>query len=278
MDDIHPLVNDYSKTLQTIDSTIGVGISRADEAIEMSIENHEEPEEEDNQGLLDEQKLLPQVQPGFDTSLGVHANTCCTETSVDFSSESVEGAIAKRHPSNSTTNYPTNPIYRSKVPPPIPLDTPTQSRINKNSQTAITENPTIRIIVDIPPHLVDWLNPITSITTTINPFLSHWQTQNKVNLIAVEMRSRHAYAAIEINNHQYDFQTAHKQTFVFPVYVLKVARRSLRWRFYRAPAEDVRVMNEIKMVHYLHREEFGTPYLIFRVGGREPVFGESRKN
>ena len=143
-----------------------MGISRADEAIEMSIENHEEPEEEDNQGLLDEQKLLPQVQPGFDTSLGVHANTCCTETSVDFSSESVEGAIAKRHPSNSTTNYPTNPIYRSKVPPPIPLDTPTQSRINKNSQTAITENPTIRIIVDIPPHLVDWSNPITSVSYT----------------------------------------------------------------------------------------------------------------
>ncbi|KAJ5419717.1 uncharacterized protein N7487_003267 [Penicillium crustosum] len=208
-----------------------------------------------------------------------------TESYVDSPRESVEGTTAKEDPSNpetqiiTTANYPTNPVYRSEFPPPpIPLDTTTQSRINKNFQTAITETPTIRIIVDIPPHLVDWSNPITSITTTINPFLSHWKMQNKVNLLAVEMQPRHAYAAIEINNHEYDFQTAHKQTFVFPVYVLKVSRRSLRWRFYRAPTEDVRVMNEVKMVHYLHREELGAPYLVFRVGEREPVFGESRKD
>ncbi|KAJ5186497.1 hypothetical protein N7449_011261 [Penicillium cf. viridicatum] len=165
-----------------------------------------------------------------------------TKPYVDSSSETVDGATAKEDPSNpasqttkiTTTNYPTNSIYRSKVPPPpIPLDTSTQSRINQNFQTAITETPTIRIIVDIPPHLVDWSNPIASITTTISSFLSHWEKQNKVNLLAVEMQSRHTYAAIEINNYEYDFQTAHKQTFVFPVYVLKVARRSLKWRFYR---------------------------------------------
>jgi hypothetical protein len=33
---------------------------------------------------------------------------------------------------------------------------------------------------------------------------------NKVNLLAVEIRHGHAYAAIEINNHNYDFKTAHK--------------------------------------------------------------------
>lgn len=281
--------------MQTIESNMGEVIPHH-KAVDIPIDSHGNLEEDctENQGEVNEHELSRQVRPAFDTALEgndtkVISNTCCTESSVVSSSESVEGATAKEDlpnpptsPVSTTTNnptYPTYPIYYHNLipPPPIPLDATTQSRIDKKFQAAIKETPTIRLIVDIPPHLVDWSDPITSITTTINPFLSHWETQNKVNLLAVEIRHGHAYAAIEINNHNYDFKTAHKQTFVFPVYVLKVGR-GFRWRFYRAPAVDVSVMNEIKTVHYLHREEVGTPYLVFRVGGREPVFGESRED
>jgi hypothetical protein len=291
MKDILPLVDEHPTSMQTIESNMGEVISHH-EAVDIPIDSHGNLEEDctENQGVVNEHELSRQVRPAFDTGLEA-SNMCCTESSVVSSSESIEGATAKEALPNPPTSTPVpttttaatttttnNPTYYNLIPPPpIPLDAPTQSRINKKFQTAIKETPTIRLIIDIPPHLVDWSNPITSITTTITPFLSHWKTQNKVNLLAVEIQHRHAYAAIEINNHRYDFKTAHKQTFVFPVYVLKVGR-SLRWRFYRSPAEDVRVMNEIKMVHYLHREEVGTPYLVFRIGGREPVFGESRED
>ncbi|OQE12896.1 hypothetical protein PENFLA_c060G02933 [Penicillium flavigenum] len=279
MEDILPLVDEHPTSMQTIESNMG-GVISHHEAVDIPIDSHGNLEEDctENQGVMNENELWRQVRPAFDTGLE-SSNMCCTESSVVSSSESVEGATVKEDLPNppTSTPVPTTTTYHNLTPPPfIPLDATTQSHMNKKFQTAIKENPTIRLIVDIPPHLVDWSNPITSITTTINPFLSHWKTQNKVNLLAVEIQHRHAYAAIEINNHRYDFMAAHKQTFVFPVYVLKVGR-SLRWRFYRAPAEDVRVMNEIKMVHYLHREEVGTPYLVFRIGGREPVFGEPRE-
>jgi hypothetical protein len=297
MEDMLPLVDEHPTSMQTIESNMGEVISHH-EAVDIPIDSHGNLEEDctENQGVVNEHELSRQVRPAFDTGLEgkdteVISNMCCTESSVVSSSESVEGATAEEDLPNPPTSTPVptattttattttnNPTYHNLTPPPpIPLDATSQSRINKKFQTAIKETPTIRLIVDIPPHLVDWSNPINSITSTINPFLSHWKTQNKVNLLAVEMQNRRAYAAIEINNHRYDFKTAHKQSFVFPVYVLKVGR-GLRWRFYRAPAEDVRVMNEVKMEHYLHREEVGTPYLVFRVGGREPVFGESRED
>ncbi|KAJ5459050.1 hypothetical protein N7530_010994 [Penicillium desertorum] len=276
MKDILPLVDEHPTSMQTIESNMGEVISHH-EAVDIPIDSHGNLEEDctENQGVVNEHELSRQVRPAFDTGLEA-SNMCCTESSVVSSSESIEGATAKEALPNPPTSTPVpttttaatttttnNPTYYNLIPPPpIPLDAPTQSRINKKFQTAIKETPH---------NSPNSRHPATS-SRLVEPHNLHNDNNNPLPL-ALE----NAKQTIEINNHRYDFKTAHKQTFVFPVYVLKVGR-SLRWRFYRSPAEDVRVMNEIKMVHYLHREEVGTPYLVFRIGGREPVFGESRED
>ncbi|OQE80099.1 hypothetical protein PENNAL_c0048G07856 [Penicillium nalgiovense] len=178
MDDIHVFVGDHRTSIQTVKSTIGGVISHDGGAVDIPIDSHGNLEAEytETSGAVDEHKLSREVRHGFGTGLeakdtGAISNMCCTESSVVPSSESVEGATTKEDLPNppistpvrtttTTTNNPTYPmcpiypIYRNiTLPPPISLDDATQSRINKKFQTAIKETPTIRLIVDIPPHL-----------------------------------------------------------------------------------------------------------------------------
>ncbi|KAJ5816531.1 hypothetical protein N7447_008764 [Penicillium robsamsonii] len=197
MDDIY-LVDDHITPLQVVEFTICANISRHGETVDIPMDTHDESGEEDNQGLVKEQKLSRWFGLLLVPALGPMPILC---------RRSQRQRKSSPHTNTKTKNQN---CQQYNKPPPVPINALTQSRINKVLQTAIIE---ILIII----WSTHWSTPISSITTTIAPFVSHWERQSKVSLLAVEIHSRDTYAAIDINNHRHSFKTAHKQNFVFPV-------------------------------------------------------------
>jgi hypothetical protein len=85
---------------------------------------------------------------------------------------------------------------------------------------------------------------------------------------------------VEINNHAYDFETAHEQDLKLPVYVLRLSgtlseiRGTGRWKFYRCPGQDQRVLSDLKAIHLNHGFE-ETPLLDVRLSPLWPPIYDS---
>ncbi|PLB55825.1 hypothetical protein P170DRAFT_506337 [Aspergillus steynii IBT 23096] len=61
---------------------------------------------------------------------------------------------------------------------------------------------------------------------------------SRVLFLAIDVWSERAFLVIDINHHDYDFDTAHKDTAVFPVCVLRQRGRGRDWVLIRWPRED----------------------------------------
>ena len=95
---------------------------------------------------------------------------------------------------------------------------------NEQVFKAIEEHHTIRIIADVPTNFLRFEDLPTSAFDLIKPFLIQWEVHHLTRQLAVDLYPRHAYVVVDINNHEYDYDTAHEQTFVLPVYILRLSR------------------------------------------------------
>lgn len=122
-------------------------------------------------------------------------------------------------------------------------------QVNAEVLKAIEENQTMRIIFDVPTEILRADEYITSASEFIDPFRRTWQTKHLTRFLVVDVYPRHAYIVIDINNHECNFDVAHKQTSPFPVYILRLTRRSQKWIFFRRAVDDKRIARRLAELH-----------------------------
>lgn len=131
--------------------------------------------------------------------------------------------------------------------------------INPQVFKCIEEMTTIQSIADIPTELLidEYLASAASLT---EPLRQNLETQHLVRLIVVDVYPRHTFVVIDVNNHRYDFDTAHLQTFANPVYILRLSNRSNKWRFFRRAVENQRVAQDCRITPVQWTEPTTVPY------------------
>lgn len=124
------------------------------------------------------------------------------------------------------------------------------TKINQEILIIISEKHSIRIVAILPTSHLSPQDYTFSISTLLHPFTSTWQPTHLTRLLAVDAYPCHTFTVIDIKNHRYDYSTAHKRIRVLPVYVLRLSRRSGKWRFFRRVPEDRRVALDIADLHW----------------------------
>ncbi|KAB8223904.1 hypothetical protein BDV33DRAFT_199949 [Aspergillus novoparasiticus] len=147
--------------------------------------------------------------------------------------------------------------------------------INEEVLKAITEQHTVRIVVDVPTNLLRPDEYLASVSQLVSPFMVHWETENTPRLLVVDVYPKHAYIVIDINNRRYNYDTAHQQIYAIPVYVLQLSQNTLRWRFFRRAVEDELIARTIAELHRLNGQN-PIPFFADHINGSVYLSPRSR--
>lgn len=121
--------------------------------------------------------------------------------------------------------------------------------VNRVISDAVAKQHSIRILGDLPTEQLDREDYLASTRRIINPLITFWENKAELRLLAVEVWPQHCYFALDFNNDKYDYQTAHTQVVVIPVYLLRLSRRSGSWRIFRYSSGDTQLANRIADLH-----------------------------
>ncbi|KAJ5115418.1 hypothetical protein NUU61_001177 [Penicillium alfredii] len=121
--------------------------------------------------------------------------------------------------------------------------------VNRVISDAIKTHHSIRILGDLPTERLDCEDYLASTRRIISNLITFWENRAELRLLAVEVWPRHCYFALDFNNDEYDYQTAHAQVIVMPVYLLRLSRRSGAWRIFRHKPGDTQLAKRIADLH-----------------------------
>lgn len=121
---------------------------------------------------------------------------------------------------------------------------------------ALSEHGSIRILGDVRTETLDPNNYLASITDLVQPFLDTWMPKDeitRVTFLAVDIYIRHAFFVVDLNNEQYDYDTAHLSAVSVSVYLLQRSRRPHgRWKIFRYAPQDQSLAKMLASFHYSH--------------------------
>lgn len=95
----------------------------------------------------------------------------------------------------------------------------------------------------------------------ISEVFPDWETDSRILFLAIEVWGHRAFLAIDINHHDYDYDTAHKSTSVLPVYVLRKHGKRPVWALIRWPREDHSLTMRLADLHNAVGFDCPTPFL-----------------
>lgn len=111
----------------------------------------------------------------------------------------------------------------------------------------------IRILADTPNSVLDPSDSLQSIlpfTSTVKDAIRSQCADAQVRLLAIAIYPRrHSYFVLDVNNASYDYGTAHHDTILVPVYVLRLSRRPV---IFRKANLDGDLATRIADLHLLH--------------------------
>jgi hypothetical protein len=122
-------------------------------------------------------------------------------------------------------------------------------KVNEAVSDALETHRSIRILGDLP---TEKLNPEDYLGSTrglIESFVEFWKAKAALRLLAVEVWPRHTYFAVDFNNDEYDYDNAHTQVIVIPVYLLRLSRKSHTWKIFRYKPQDSSLARRIADLH-----------------------------
>lgn len=100
---------------------------------------------------------------------------------------------------------------------------------------------------------------------TMNEIFPDWHLDPCILFLAIKVWGHRIFTAVDINNHEYDFNTAHKCKAVLPVFVLARNKRrgggTASWNFMRWAREDMNVAEELAYLHSANGFDVGTPFM-----------------
>ncbi|PWY94528.1 hypothetical protein BO94DRAFT_609892 [Aspergillus sclerotioniger CBS 115572] len=128
-------------------------------------------------------------------------------------------------------------------------------------RTQILTNPhPQRLVLKLPTKELNPQNYRLSARDFLNTIFPNYKDDNRINFLAIEIQAKHTYIAIDVNNFDYDFETAHETTTILPVYVLWNHKRN-GWYLVRWSQEDEPLARKIADLHDLNGFEATVPFL-----------------
>lgn len=124
--------------------------------------------------------------------------------------------------------------------------------INLQVLNALKVTSSIRILGDLPTAELNSEDYLASVSAKIEDFIAAWNEIAETRLLAVEVRSLRTHFALDLNNDQYDYQTAHQHSVILPVYLLQFSSRSRTWKFSRFQRQGASLAERIAILHNAH--------------------------
>ena len=118
-----------------------------------------------------------------------------------------------------------------------------------------------RIVIKVNTKSLDSQDYRTSAYRIVNEFFPDWECDNRVLFLAIEVWGNRIYIAIDINHHDYNFDTAHKTKTILPVYVLRQHGKGRGWALIRWPQEDEPLGAKLTDLHNANGFDVKTPFL-----------------
>ncbi|PYH99039.1 hypothetical protein BO71DRAFT_394623 [Aspergillus ellipticus CBS 707.79] len=117
-----------------------------------------------------------------------------------------------------------------------------------------------RLVIKVHTEQLDSHDYRVSASNFINEIFPNWEDDSRIHFIAIEIRGDRTFLAIDVNNLDYDFETAHETRTVLPVYVVWRHKRK-GWYIIRWPQEDEPLATKIAELHDLNGFDTTTPFL-----------------
>ncbi|GLB06178.1 hypothetical protein AtubIFM57258_001475 [Aspergillus tubingensis] len=154
---------------------------------------------------------------------------------------------------NSTHETRTHILHQISTIIPSTLSPQLTSNTNTSTSTS-TRTSTIRILGDIPNSILnptDYLSSIYPFITETSKSLQQLHPNNQTLFIAAKIcRGKHSYFILDLNNTEYDYDTAHDCKTLLPVYVLRLSKRQPT--IFRKRELDESIAKILRNMHNLH--------------------------
>ncbi|KAA8642592.1 hypothetical protein EYZ11_006948 [Aspergillus tanneri] len=116
-----------------------------------------------------------------------------------------------------------------------------------------------RIVIKLHTEKLDSQDYRASAYKIVNEIFPNWERDNRILFLAIEIWGDRTYMAIDVNNYDYKFETAHKTKTILPVYVLRQHRKR-GWAIIRWPQEDKPLATKLADLHNVNGFA-ATPFL-----------------
>ncbi|PLB55657.1 hypothetical protein P170DRAFT_506212 [Aspergillus steynii IBT 23096] len=118
-----------------------------------------------------------------------------------------------------------------------------------------------RIVIKVKTQTLNPESYFASATNVVSEILPGWESDPRMLLLAIDLWSERTFIVIDINNRDYNFRTAHKNTTVFPVYVLRQHGRRQDWVLVRWHQLDERMSLQLADLHRVNGYDATLPFL-----------------
>ncbi|KAJ5796901.1 uncharacterized protein N7518_005441 [Penicillium psychrosexuale] len=116
---------------------------------------------------------------------------------------------------------------------------------------------TMRILGDTPNSILDpnnYLESIRPFASEVQDGLHQYNRNNTTRFLAVTIYpGKHSYFVVDLNNTDYDYQTAHECKTPVPVYVLRLSKR--KPTIFRKRELDGQIAETLRVMHNNHGQD-----------------------
>lgn len=117
-----------------------------------------------------------------------------------------------------------------------------------------------RLVIKVSTEKLNSQDYRASASKFVNEIFPNWENDNRILFLAIEIRGDRTYMAVDINNFNYNFDTAHEAMTILPVYVVWQHKKK-GWFNVRWPQEDGPLATKLAELHNLNGFNAITPFL-----------------
>ncbi|KAA8649663.1 uncharacterized protein ATNIH1004_002334 [Aspergillus tanneri] len=107
----------------------------------------------------------------------------------------------------------------------------------------------VRILITVYTKSLNSENYLASASDTISKIAPGWENNPRIRFLLVDVYERHTFIVADINNHGYNFETAHKDTTPIPVYAIRQVRKTEKWVMTKEQKYDMYIAHRIAELH-----------------------------
>lgn len=133
--------------------------------------------------------------------------------------------------------------------------------LSRAREELFATNDAKRVVIKCKTKQLNSENYRASVNELVSEIFPEWEIDSRILFLAIDIWSERSFIVIDLNHHDYNYDTAHHCQKVLPVYVLQQQGRSRRWALTRWPQEDKSLMMQLADLHNVNGYDVAIPFL-----------------